>query len=50
MEEYSNEGGVNEEDLPPTISLPCPIQVLAFNIAKIPDFLSQTYIQCTLVH
>ena len=33
MEEYVNEGGVNEEDLPPTISLPCHIRVLAFNLA-----------------
>jgi len=27
MEEYSNGGVVNEEDLPPLIILPCPMQV-----------------------
>jgi len=35
MEEYSNEGGVNEENLPLAISLPCPIHISALNFAKI---------------
>jgi len=36
MEEYSNGGVVNEEDLPPIIPLPCPIRVLTLVFAKIP--------------
>ena len=36
MEEYSNGGVVNEEDLPPIILLPCPIWVSNISLAKIP--------------
>jgi len=36
MEEYSNGGVVNEEDLPPIITLPCPIRVLIMVSSIVP--------------
>ena len=38
MEEYSNGGVVNEEDLPPIITPPCPIQVFTKVFAIVPCF------------
>ena len=38
MGEYSNEGQVNEEDLPPTIPLTCLIRVSTLVFAKITLF------------
>jgi len=38
MEEYSNGGVVDEEDLPPIIPLPCPIRVLTKVFATVPCF------------
>ena len=38
MDEYSNGGLVNEEDLPPIITLPCPIRVFTKVLAIVPCF------------
>jgi len=38
MEEYSNGGVLNEEDLPPITTLPCPIRVLTKVFAIAPRF------------